>query len=127
MLPEEDRHDEYRQDDGIEQMSIGTAASGPEDAMPGQGTIAATASEEEQKKVSREQLEGALSDALFVLNISLVRANKRNYGLETPCGACPWCDVCESQMPQDGEYCCARAYIAYHIAKREAKLNERVG
>lgn len=84
--------------DTLDQMSIDAVAgvSQPEDA---------------------EAIKKQLSDTLYVLNMSLVHANMRDYGIEAPCGACPWCEFCPAQMPQDGCHSCAQAYVAYHIAK----------
>lgn len=70
-----------------------------------------------------KELKGALADALFVLDMSLIHANIRDYGLEMPCGACPWCDCCTEQMPQEGCFSCAKAYVAYHIAKNKVKVH----
>jgi len=97
------------------------------EAEPEQMALTEAAKPDDGEKESLKKLEGALTDTLFVLDMSLIHANKRDYGLETPCGACPWCDLCTEQMPQDGGYCCAKAYVAYHIAKREGKVNGRVG
>ena len=62
-----------------------------------------------------------MNDTLLVLDLSLVHSNIVKYDIEYPCGACPWCQFCDSQMPEDGRYNCARAYVRYHLAKLEAK------
>lgn len=62
-----------------------------------------------------------MNDTLLVLDLSLVHSNVVKYDIEYPCGACPWCQFCDGQMPEDGRYNCARAYVRYHLAKLEAK------
>lgn len=118
----------YANEGELAQMSF---ARGREDVESGCEKIETTSEEDLQVSMDnlktvrmRQELDAMtaqLNDTLLVLDLSLVHSNVVKYDIEYPCGACPWCQFCDGQMPEDGRYNCARAYVGYHLAKLEAK------